>query len=109
MTQDEEPGFTLHCSCVSLVIVVVGATALAWWWRGRDALWIAGLVAIIVVGTPIVMTLLECRWFIVTAADRVTAASQVRAHAAARSSPPSSARSATRCAAEFAGIGARAH
>ncbi len=28
------------------------------------------LVAIIVVGTPIVMTLLESRWFIVTAADR---------------------------------------
>ena len=70
MTQDEEPGFTLHFGCVSLVIVIVGATALAWWWRGRDALWIAGLVAIIVVGTPIVMTLLESRWFIVTAADR---------------------------------------
>ena len=41
----------------------VGATALVFWWRGCDALWIAGLVALVVVGTPVVMTLLESRWF----------------------------------------------
>ena len=70
MTQDEAPGFTLHFGCVSAVIVVVGTTALVWWLRGRDALWIAGLVTIIVVGTPVVMTLFESRWFIVTAAER---------------------------------------
>ena len=70
VTQEEDPGFTLHFGCVFAVIVVVGTTALVWWWRGRNALWIAGLVAIVLVGTPIVMTLLESRWFIVTAADR---------------------------------------
>ena len=52
------------------MIVVVGTAALVGWWRGRDALWIAALVAIVVVGTSMVMTLLESRWFIVTAADR---------------------------------------
>ena len=52
------------------MIVIVGSTALVWWWRGREYLWIAGLVAIVVVGTPIVMTLFESRWFMVSAADR---------------------------------------
>ena len=70
VTQVEEQGFTLHFGCVSAVIVVLGTTALVGWWRGRNALWIAGLVAMVVVGTPIVLTLLESRWFIVTAADR---------------------------------------
>ncbi|GMR21993.1 MAG: hypothetical protein BMS9Abin37_0316 [Acidobacteriota bacterium] len=70
MTQDEEPGFTLHFGCISMVIVILGIIAVVWWSPSKNARWITGLVAIVVVGTPVVMTFLESRWFIVTAADR---------------------------------------
>ena len=53
-----------------MVMVIVGILAVVWWSPGRITLWIAGLVAIVVVGAPVAMTLLESRWFIVTAADR---------------------------------------
>jgi len=70
VNQDDEPGFTLHFGCVVVVMVILAAIAVVWWLPGRITLWVAGSIVVVVVGAPVVMTLFESRWFLVTAEDR---------------------------------------